>query len=337
MNTLRSLKELSHELASTLELAELAKAVNRFSVSSLGAETSSVVLASGSSYSYETQRPAVFAGIEQELFRYVSRVKRKLAVSSPSSEYMLHGIAGISGFSLSVIAVPLLTKNRFLGSLNLYFKSIPQSDEDEDLIDLFAALASSSLMNSLAYKSIETESMTDSLTLLYNRRCFDRDIKLFVEQCFSNKTPISFMMADIDNFKDFNDTKGHQAGDKALSAIGSVVSAAVKASGRAFRYGGEEIAVLLPGIGSQAACESAEMIRKNAEASCGVTLSIGLVTCMNSSCPPSQLVKEADIALYNAKNLGKNRVSAFLIIDKALGSIDLKNASELGRKKSSLS
>lgn len=327
MDKFKLIKEFSKELTSTLELEELAKAVNNFSVARLGAESSSIIIA-GRKYSSGKSR--MLDRIEEKTFQYIAKVRKMINISNPSAEYMLKDIEGIGGFSLNVVSLPLLTKQRFLGSLNLYFSGKPD-DDFIDFLNLFAELSSSSIMNSIAYKSIESDSLTDKLTGLQNRRSFDRKIKEMIEECASKKEPVSVMMIDIDNFKDYNDKKGHQKGDEALAQIGREI-AALAGKESAFRYGGEEFAVIARNKEAKPAFESAEKIRKGIEQSCGLTASIGIITCMNSSCPGSVMVKEADSALYRAKKSGKNIVSASVIIDKSLAPVDIQKASELGKR-----
>lgn len=153
-----------------------------------------------------------------------------------------------------------------------------------------------------------------------------------IESCASSGIPNSVMMLDIDGFKEYNDSKGHQEGDSALESIGKAVKAAVGESCAAYRYGGEELAVVLPRAKPEIAFEAAEKIRKAVEQSCRVTVSIGVASCLNSSCSLSVMVGEADKALYRAKKAGKNRVCASVIIDRSLSPIDVQAASELGRK-----
>jgi diguanylate cyclase (GGDEF)-like protein len=189
-------------------------------------------------------------------------------------------------------------------------------------------------MNSLSYKSLEAKSLTDKLTGLYNRRSFDTRIEQEIEKCAEAKIPIAVMMIDIDDFKKYNDEKGHQKGDSILLEIGSRIKSSIGEKSTAFRYGGEELTLIAPGLKPEEAFALAEKIREEVKSSCKITISIGLATCLNSSCPPTTMVSEADKALYKAKKEGKNKVCASIIIDRAINPIDVQTASELGKKRS---
>jgi diguanylate cyclase (GGDEF)-like protein len=331
MDKFKLVKELSKELTSTLELEELAHVINDFAVVHLGAAHSSIVLESGK-YSYNNEDREVLNGIEAGIFKYTMKVRKVLRILNPKSEYMFKDIDDIDLFDKSIISFPLVTKNQALGSLNLYFEALP-GDEIVDFLNLFAELSASSIMNSLSYRTLEAKSVTDKLTGLCNRRNFDIEIKSRIEKCSESGTPVSVMMIDIDNFKEYNDRKGHQEGDKVLEEIGKTLCSFEDKGCKAFRYGGEEIAVVASGLKPESAFEKAEQIRKKVEESGKTTISIGIVTCLNSSCPASSMVSEADKALYKAKKAGKNRVHSSIIIDKAINPIDVQKASELGRKR----
>jgi diguanylate cyclase (GGDEF)-like protein len=160
---------------------------------------------------------------------------------------------------------------------------------------------------------------TDGLTGLCNRRRFDEALDAEWRRSQRSGTPIALLMIDADHFKAYNDRHGHQAGDAALAAIASCISnASARASDLAARYGGEEFAVLLPGVNAEGAFELAEKIRKNLAALRDTqrdrpdvypTISVGL-SCLipQASSDRSDLVREADEALYQAKRDGRDRV-----------------------------
>ena len=154
---------------------------------------------------------------------------------------------------------------------------------------------------------------TDGLTGLTNRRSFDD----FLRREYEAHERISVLLFDIDNFKGYNDTYGHQAGDRCLQAVAKAIGdAACDVSGLSARYGGEEFAVVLPDMSEDAALRVAEAIRltvralgiPNAAASRGyVTISAGVAARIGATLDESALVGAADTALYEAKRLGRNR------------------------------
>lgn len=325
------IKNFSRQITSTLELEQLAKAINNFVVVELRAEHSSIIIDNSGSYSYNKQ-DKIFSDIEEKTFRYIMKVQKCFRIAKPSTEYMFKDIKGINTFDYIILSMPLITKNHVLGALNLYFKD-EVNDEFFDFLQFFSELAASSIMNSLSHKSLEAKSLTDKLTGLSNRRSFDIKIENEIKKCSDEKIPVAVMMIDIDNFKEYNDEKGHLQGDKALAELGTEIKTSILGAGFAFRYGGEELAVVAPGLKPEDSLALAEKIRKQVMDSCRITISIGLVTCLNSSCPPTTMINEADKALYRAKKEGKNRVCASVIIDKAITPIDVQIASSLGKSK----
>jgi diguanylate cyclase (GGDEF)-like protein/PAS domain S-box-containing protein len=159
-------------------------------------------------------------------------------------------------------------------------------------------------------------SITDDLTKLYNSRHFYERIQLEMQRTTRYHHPLSLLMIDIDDFKKFNDTHGHLAGDKALAKTGKVIQNALRDSDSGYRYGGEEFVVILPETSGPGAVQVAERIRKElAEMSiplsevgtCNITASIG-VSELREREKSSEFIKRADRNLYAAKAAGKNRV-----------------------------
>ena len=164
---------------------------------------------------------------------------------------------------------------------------------------------------------IEELSLLDALTCLPNRRSFDSQLATEWKSTIREKTPISLLMMDIDRFKDFNDTYGHQQGDIALKAVADAITVSVKRpKDFVARWGGEEFVVLLPNTDLPGALCVAETIRKRVErakipgvSNAGVTISIGAaaeIPPINSSA--SDFIERADKMLYAAKESGRNKV-----------------------------
>ena len=153
----------------------------------------------------------------------------------------------------------------------------------------------------------------DHLTGLYNRRSFDARLRDEVERARRYGRPFSLLMADIDHFKACNDQYGHQKGDDVLRGVGRIIASSVRRSDFTARYGGEELAVILPETGATQGAQVAEKVRRGVEelssayTSIAVTVSIGGVCCSTSQCDGPALLESADSALYEAKEAGRNR------------------------------
>jgi diguanylate cyclase (GGDEF)-like protein len=169
-------------------------------------------------------------------------------------------------------------------------------------------------------RSLELLSLEDSLTGLGNRRRFDLALQAECAHSARHGTPLALVMIDVDHFKRYNDLYGHPAGDECLRQVGAAVkSARGRAGDVAARYGGEEIAVLLPQTDLGGAFAAAERLRLAVEATgvvhAGspfgqVTVSIGVASFAPSDDPaaPDRLLRSADRALYQAKAAGRNQV-----------------------------
>ena len=159
---------------------------------------------------------------------------------------------------------------------------------------------------------------TDALTGLANRRAFDIRLDALLREAEEETKPLSLLMIDADCFKQFNDSYGHSAGDECLKSIASAISDAVRPGDMTARYGGEEIAILLPDTGEASATLVAEKIRRRIEKLDirheanrpwgRVTVSIGVASLESQAAESSLLFAKADSALYEAKKRGRNRV-----------------------------
>lgn len=152
----------------------------------------------------------------------------------------------------------------------------------------------------------------DSLTGLYNKRHFDYMLAREIHRCGADGGCVGLIMIDLDRFKQINDSYGHQAGDLVLQEVAAVIASSVRAKDSAFRYGGEEFAVLLPGASPIAVNRVAHRLREAIGArsySYGeVTASVGWSFYPDHARTPRDLVYQADAAMYEAKALGGNQV-----------------------------
>lgn len=158
-------------------------------------------------------------------------------------------------------------------------------------------------------------SITDGLTNLYNHNHFMNQLKKEIERAKRFEHPLSLMLMDVDNFKQYNDTYGHPEGDKALKRIGETIQHNIRSTDSGYRYGGEEFAVILPETDDKDAFMAAERLRKAFESEkftpngkiVNMTISIGIARYKPQE-DLSGLIKRADKGLYAAKTRGKNRI-----------------------------
>jgi diguanylate cyclase (GGDEF)-like protein/PAS domain S-box-containing protein len=161
-------------------------------------------------------------------------------------------------------------------------------------------------------------SYTDDLTGIYNHRFFIQQLTMEVERQKRYFHPLSLLMIDIDYFKNYNDTNGHLAGDQVLKAISILIQHGVRQTDIVARYGGEEFSAILINAGREEAKEIGERVRRNVaetyfpnegtQPNGDLTISIGVATFTPSIATLTELIREADNALYRAKRAGRNRV-----------------------------
>ena len=165
---------------------------------------------------------------------------------------------------------------------------------------------------------MRTESLTDPLTTLANRKFFDAALAKGIAEAKEKNEPLSLLMVDIDHFKSFNDQYGHLTGDQVLRLVAISVKQNVKGRDTAARYGGEEFVIALPNTALQSAITVAdhirravmtkELIRRSSGERLGrVTISIGAAV-LHPADTPQLLIDRADKCLYAAKRHGRNRV-----------------------------
>lgn len=170
------------------------------------------------------------------------------------------------------------------------------------------------------FEQARREALSDSLTGLANRKNFEQTLTLFSKAAQENHEPLSLMLLDIDHFKLFNDSHGHQTGDTVLQLVARTLSDNVKGQDLAARYGGEEFALLLPrtradqavklGDNIRALIATRKLVKRNSGEELGrITISAGVAE-YRSGEALSSFVQRADAALYGAKHDGRNRVVA---------------------------
>ncbi len=216
--------------------------------------------------------------------------------------------------------------------------SLPFRMEDGRVMSLLAAAASPDAFADLAapvmetllghirtglqsaqkYDAIRRDAVTDPLTNLYNRRCFEKRGKEEVERSLRHQEPLTLLMFDVDHFKRINDTYGHQTGDKVLQSVAQYLKDSIRTSDICGRYGGEEFALLLPATAGRNAGFLADRLRSGLgqimytglglPRNVSVTVSAGLATCPHDGTTLDELVAQADKALYRAKESGRDRV-----------------------------
>ncbi len=218
------------------------------------------------------------------------------------------------------VVVPLKARDKSIGLIvadNLFTKRSITKD-DIRILMMFANQAGTAIENSQLYERTLVKAHKDALTDLWNHGYFQYvfDEKLKVAKAYMSY--LGLIMLDIDNFKNYNDTWGHQKGDEILSKISKIIIESSRKVEFVCRYGGEEFAIILPDSSKRDAMIIAERIRTNIEQhpfidetghpSQKITVSLGVASFPDDGTNKSELMQVADEALYEAKREGKNRV-----------------------------
>jgi diguanylate cyclase (GGDEF)-like protein/PAS domain S-box-containing protein len=164
---------------------------------------------------------------------------------------------------------------------------------------------------------LRSQSIRDPLTGLFNRRYMEESLERELRRAERNGQSVGFIMLDIDHFKHFNDTFGHQAGDALLRALGDLVGERTRGQDVACRFGGEEFSLILAGASKDAASRRAELLREEVKRLAAthagqllgkITLSFGVAAYPGDGRTADELIRAADKALYNAKAAGRDKI-----------------------------
>lgn len=225
----------------------------------------------------------------------------------------------------SVGVVPLLRNKRLIGSLNLGSADPTRFSPSlgTDFVEHMASIIAICLENVISNEMLKYMGLTDALTGVFNRRYVDRRLLEEISRARRQSYPVSFMYIDIDHFKRVNDTVGHGGGDEVLREVASRIKAELRLSDALARFGGEEFVVLLIDADLESATYVGERIRAGIAASMielshgvkvSITASVGVSSLaqvpvdLKPEEQAAQLIGQADEALYQAKEGGRNRV-----------------------------
>ena len=212
------------------------------------------------------------------------------------------------------ILYPLKSRDRMVCILALGQKRVARvfSHEDLELVRTMANQAGIIIENAQLFTQANTRANTDELTGLYNHRHFHERLEQEIARGSRFGNTFSLIIMDIDLFKSYNAIYGHLAGDQVLRRVGHYLSSSVRSIDMAFRYGGEEFAIILPEARLDDAYKVAERIRKTIESKSGsrsmpITMSVGVANWPNDGVMKEEIIGRADAALYRAKQMGRNR------------------------------
>jgi diguanylate cyclase (GGDEF)-like protein len=307
----RSMRRLGEAVASNLDRDALLGIVVETAVDGVGADGGRASAHTAEHGLQERVSAGKLTGLEQVL----SAVETQAAEAGEPTE-ATRGEA-------SALAHPLHPADggpQVLGVVSVGRQGKPFSQADRDLFTYLAGQAAVSLENVELHETVQRQAVTDELTGLFNRGRFQEVLSTEVER--SRRFPeqsLGLVLLDIDNFKKVNDTYGHQMGDEVLRKVAQVVRDNSREIDAPSRYGGEELAVILPGTDIEGAFDMAERVRAGIEGLefpitgsdngevLRVTASFGAAAAAGPAAGSGDLIAAADAALYEAKRGGKNK------------------------------
>jgi diguanylate cyclase (GGDEF)-like protein len=327
-----TLFELSNKMVSTTDIHELFRHILEGAARNLDADAGSLMVMGPDGQTLRVE--AAFGLGAEDLKGYTLRVGERIAgwVAQQGDGLLLQGDGPANPRFApyasprriqSAVSSPLKIGERILGVINM--NRVRQQDpferEDLDLLVIFANHAAVILDRMLLYKRVEELSRTDQLLDIYNRGAFEERFREEFNRAQRYGRALSLILLDLDNLKACNDQHGHTVGDEALRRVAAALKSCMRKTDFIARYGGDEIAVILPETDLASARQAAERTREQvaalkipvAEDGRFVTLSFSAgVAEFNSAAMTVEedLIKGADAALYQAKKAGRNRVAA---------------------------
>jgi len=219
-----------------------------------------------------------------------------------------------SSYVRSIACIPMIVYNDVIGVINVTNKRYGKQFTDDD-VEMLKAVADQAAV-AINKAQLWDMAVTDSLTGLYVRRYFMVKLHEEVHRAERYNNILSIVMADLDRFKNINDTYGHDAGDRVLNQIGRFLQQNVRDVDIVARYGGEEFVIMIPEAAKEAAYSLSERLRKKFaklkfENLPQITISLGIATFPFDGKQPDDLLRKADAAMYAAKRAGRNQVAGY--------------------------
>jgi two-component system cell cycle response regulator len=309
VSNLQLINETSHCLNSNLRLIDTMSYMSQQIISSFHAEEVGFFL-----FSFDHEKVKILPGSTPYFFTkqariYIDYIKEKIQIEKNPlffGDNKLLNIKSITSFH-SILAIPMIHSEELKGfSIVMHQKPYFFSFDTFKLLQSLIHHSSLALTNSMLREELEQMIITDHLTTLHSRKFLDERI----QQSMEEEEEGTFILLDIDNFKEINDTYGHQVGDKVLVQVANLIKRNIRGEDIGARWGGEELALYLPGVPLEKGAAIAQrLVEKVSECSDPhVTVSCG-VSYWNKERLDAYnfLFKRADEALYTAKGTGKNK------------------------------
>lgn len=329
---IHNLMEISNELYSILNLDQLINSALLTLVGQLSCQRTFAMIYNQKEREYSHYyskgfKPDLLKKISMEvdhpIVKYFSKRPTPQTIQNMlKSSAMRKTARKIKNLEIEILA-PLMYRGSLRGFIGCGAK-LHEGGFDNADVQIFSILVniiSISISNAQMYEDVKEMSFTDAMTGLNNYRYFETRLIEEINRCMRNKTVVSLLMLDIDDFKNYNDELGHQAGDEALRTVGWILKNTVRDGDIVNRYGGEEFAIIMPGMEKEMIDILAERIRSKIEEfpfykqhvqpGSNLTISLGGSTFPDDANNFETLVSKADQSLYHSKKAGRNQCTIF--------------------------
>ena len=215
----------------------------------------------------------------------------------------------------TIIIFPIKVQNQFNGFLSVFSPRKELKDDELNFLNLFSRQIELAITIANLFETVKKQAVTDHLTGLFNRRFFEDALHREATRSLRSKQPFCLIGLDLDHLKNINDTYGHTMGDKAISAIASVITNTSRSVDISSRYGGEEFFIILPGVDAKGGLVAAERLRSSIQKAEvtglkeGITASLGVSCFIEQTTNIDELFEMCDKAMYSSKQKGRNQVT----------------------------
>ena len=326
------LMDVTRAITSTLELDEVLAKIADMVGGAMGFNEFAVLLFDDEEGEYEIATAYGFpegmdvVGLkfrhDEGIIAIMHERRETVLIENTADEPRYLHFKGVRGDDGSLLAIPLIYRDDIVGALS-FTRPEPKAFELHEiwLLEAVASQASMAIANaSLHHQTVEL-SLTDALTGVANRRDLQRNLDMELPRAERFENPLSVIMIDIDHFKIYNDTNGHAVGDEVLKTVAELLVECVRTVDTVARYGGEEFTVVLPRIPKDRAVKVADKLRRairshefpggETQPKGRITLSLGVATFPQDAATIPELIAHADMALYCAKESGRDRAVGF--------------------------
>jgi len=307
------LGKLSKITNSSLDIDSLMRKVVYFIVDGSVVDNCSLLFFDARKRFVASNLPDMYKDIEHDLVEQIKKDKQSRFIDNVENICKMKSESLICHKKIS--SFPLIFKDALLGVLTLYH----EKELNSKLFDIISDQLAIAIANAREFTKVKEESVTDTLTGFYNRRAFVNILERELNIHSTKKQPISVAMVDVDHFGHYNNTNGHPAGDRALIQLSQLFKQHFGPDCVIGRYGGEEFIVIFKNTDYNTAidkCSGFVALVRNTpfefqekQPHNNFTISIGLFSCLDSSCQQRELIKIADDMLYKSKEAGRDRLS----------------------------